>query len=235
MKILSVIPARGGSKSIPRKNILILAGKPLIAYTIENALQSKYINRVIVSTDDNEIASVSRKYGSEVIIRPESISGDAASSESALLHVLDYLDNLENYKPDLLVFLQCTSPLTTSGDIDGTIDSLIKNVSNTAFSATYFNYFIWEKCADGGVKGINHDKTIRQLRQERTDQYLETGAVYVMKVEGFKKARHRFFGTTSFYIMPNERSIEIDEPIDFKIAEILMYERQKNKFMPHKN
>lgn len=227
MKILSIIPARGGSKGIPRKNILNIAGKPLIAYTIENAISSKFINRVIVSTDDIEIATISKRYGAEVIQRPENISGDKASSESALLHALGFLNTSENYEPDLLVFLQCTSPLTAPEDIDGTINTLIEQGADSSFSATSFDYFIWGLDNESNFIGINHNKTQRVLRQDKEGQYLETGAVYVMKLKGFLKAKHRFFGKTTFFLTPKERCFEIDEPIDFKVAEFLLSERNK--------
>ena len=128
MSIISIIPARGGSKGIPRKNIKMLAGKPLIAYNIIESQCSLQIDRVVVSTDDAEIAEVSKSYGAEIVWRPRNISDDEASSESALLYTLSYLKEKENYKPDLLVFLQCTSPLTLSEDIDGTINALIAEI-----------------------------------------------------------------------------------------------------------
>jgi len=108
--ILALIPARGGSKGIPHKNIRLLNGKPLIAYTIEQAQQTPAITRVVVSTDDAEIAGVAQKYGAEVVWRPAGLSGDTATSESALLHALDHLRDTEGYEPDLVVFLQATSP-----------------------------------------------------------------------------------------------------------------------------
>jgi N-acylneuraminate cytidylyltransferase len=126
MKYLAIIPARGGSKGIPRKNIRPLAGKPLLAYNIEAARNSRYIQRVVVSTDDPEIARVAQQYGAEVVWRPAEISGDTASSESALLHTLATLREQESYAPDVLVFLQCTSPLTLAEDIDGVITALLE-------------------------------------------------------------------------------------------------------------
>ncbi|MFC1813507.1 cytidylyltransferase domain-containing protein [Thermodesulfobacteriota bacterium] len=230
-KVLVVIPARGGSKGIPRKNVRMLAGKPLIAHTIEHAHHARKVNRIVVSTDDPEIASVSKQYGAEVIIRPAEISGDTASSESALLHSLDYLEQTENYNPDLLVFLQCTSPLTKPEDIDGTIQILVKEKADTALAVTPFHYFLWKKDEAGNGIGINHNKEIRLLRQEREEQFLETGAVYVMRAKEFKKKKHRFFGKTAMYNMPPERCLEIDDPIDFRIAEILMREFQQKDWI----
>ena len=226
MECLAIIPARGGSKGIPRKNIHPLGGKPLIAYSIEQVRRARLINRVVVSTDDTEIAAVSQGYGAEVVWRPAKISSDSASSESALLHTLEHLQKSEGYKPDILAFIQCTSPLTLAEDIDGTIQTLLDEGADSALAVTPFHYFLWMEQASGDIIGINHDKQVRLLRQEREPQFLETGAVYSMRVSGFIQARHRFFGKTAIYIMPPERHLEIDEPVDFRIAEVLLREQR---------
>ena len=215
---LAIIPARGGSKGIPRKNVLPVAGRPLLEWTIRAALAARRVDRVVVSTDDPEIAAMARRSGSGVVDRPLEISGDSATSESALLHVLDHLRSVEGYEPDLVAFLQCTSPLTAPEDIDGTIDALIRDGADTALAVVPFHYFLWR--ADG--TGINHEKRERQRRQDREPQYLEAGAVYVMKAEGFRSARHRFFGRTALYEMPGDRRWEIDDPIDLEVAEVLL-------------
>ena len=225
MECLAIIPARGGSKGIPRKNVHPLLGKPLIAHSIEQAQLSRLVNRVVVSTDDAEIAAISRQYGAEVVWRPAEISGDSASSESALLHALEHLRQAEGYQPDLLVFLQCTSPLTLAEDIDKTIQALLAAQADSALAAIPFHYFIWKPDESGDALGVNHDKRVRLLRQEREPQYLETGAVYVMRVPGFVGAKHRFFGKTALHVMPAERRLEIDDPVDFEIAGVLMQEQ----------
>ena len=224
---VAIIPARGGSRGIPRKNVRILADKPLIAHTIERALQARLVDRVLVSTDDDEIAAVSEQYGAEIIWRPTDISGDTASSELALLHAIDYLQETEGYRPALVVFLQCTSPLTLPEDIDGTVQSLVEENADSALAVTPFHFFLWRRDKSGDAVGINHDKQVRPLRQERKQQFLETGAVYVMRTQGFKEAKHRFFGKTAMYVMPAERCLEVDEPVDFRIAEALMREYQE--------
>ena len=222
MKCIAVIPARGGSKGILKKNIQPLAGKPMVAHSIVAALKTPSINRVFVSTDDLEIAAVSREYKAEIIMRPAEISGDAATSESALLHALDHLEQTEGYIPDLIVFLQCTSPLTLAEDIEGTIRALIQNHADSALSVSPFHYFLWGYDQDGEVMAINHNKSFRPRRQDRDPQFVETGAVYVMRVEGFKAVKHRFFGKIAMYEMPLERRLEIDDPVDLQIAEVLM-------------
>lgn len=227
-KILGIIPARGGSKSIPKKNLHLLAGKPLLTYVIEQAHLSRYVNRIVVSTDDPAIAAVAREYGAEVVMRPEELSNDTASSEAALLHTLDYLRESENYEPDIIVFMQCTSPLTLSEDIDGAVEVFLNEKADSALTVTPFHYFLW-RCSEEGAVGINHDKFIRPLRQEREPQFLETGSIYVMRTAGFKNVKHRFFGKTVMYVIPQERCLEIDEPVDFLMAEVLLKYRDKEK------
>jgi len=222
IETLAIIPARGGSKSIPGKNLVPLVGKPLIAHAIQTALSTPEITRVTVSTDDREIAATAKTYGGEIVWRPAEISGDSASSESALLHTLETLEAAEGYTPELVVFLQCTSPLTKPEDIQGTIQVLLDENADSALAAAPFHYFLWQKDESGEARGINHDKKRRPLRQERQAQYIEAGAVYVMRTEGFKQARHRFFGKTVIHVMPGERCFEIDDYADIKIAEALL-------------
>lgn len=219
--VLAIIPARGGSEGIPRKNVLPIAGKPLLAYVVGEALASRVVDRVLVSTDDPEIAAVAKRFGAGVIRRPAEISGSRASSEAALLHALETLKAQENYEPDLLVFLQCTSVLTSVEDIDGTVEALIREEVDTALAVTDFHYFLW-KVVDGNATGINHDKSFRPMRQDREPQFLETGGVYVMRVPGFKAAGYRFFGKTALHETPGERSFEIDNPPDMIVAEALL-------------
>jgi CMP-N-acetylneuraminic acid synthetase len=221
---LAIIPARGGSKGVPRKNIRLLSGRPLIGWTIEAAREAQQVSRVVVSTDDEDIARVSKQFGAEVVQRPIDISGDTASSESALLHTLNHLRETEGYQPDLTAFLQCTSPFTASADIDATILTLREQRADSAFSASRFFHYIW-RMDEPGASGINHDKKIRQRRQDRAPEYLENGAIYVMETTGFLEAKHRFFGKTVIHEMDARRSLEIDDLDDFAMAEAVLRNR----------
>lgn len=223
MEILAIIPARGGSKGIPKKNIQSVGGKPLIVRTIETALKSKIINRLIVSTDDEKIAEISKLGGSEVMMRSADISDDNASSESVLLDVLEKLKKHENYVPDIIVFLQCTSPFIEAEDIDGTINAMVDNHADCALAVTEFHHFLWKYYeSQETVVGINHnEKKIRKRRQDLANQYLEAGSVYVMKANGFLKKKSRFFGKISIHVIPRERVFEIDEPIDLTISDFI--------------
>ena len=221
-QILAIIPARGGSKGIPRKNLRVVGGKPLIQRTIEAAQRSLRVHRIVVSTDDQDIASIARSCGVEVVMRPVELSNDTASSESVLLHVLEHLQQIEHALPQYIVFLQCTSPLTRPEDIDGAVDLLLANEADNVFSASLFHHFLWRRDENEEAMPVNHEKSIRLRRQDRSPEFIETGALYVMNTEGFLKAGHRFFGKTMLYEIPRERSIEIDEPMDLDIVAILL-------------
>lgn len=218
-EVLAIIPARGGSKGVPRKNVLPLGGVPLVARTIQAAFASAATSRVVVSTDDEEIADVARAFGADVVVRPPELASDISSSEDALLHVLDEMRASESYEPDLVVFLQCTSPFTVGADIDGTIDVLEAEGAESAFAASRSHGFLWRRGADGSALGVNHDPAMRAMRQQREAEFLESGAVYVMRTAGFLASRHRFFGRVAVYELPPERVLEIDEPEDFELAE----------------
>lgn len=217
-EVLALIPARGGSKSLPRKNVLPLGGIPLIAHTIRAAQSASLVTRVAVSTEDAEIAEIAGRFGADVVDRPMELASDEASSESALLHALSHLDAAEGYRPDIVCFLQCTSPLTAAEDIDNVLAKLISAKADTALAVTRFHYFLWRLNADGNAVGVNHDKAARLRRQDREAEFLETGAVYAMDANGFRQARHRFFGQTVVHEMPAARVLEIDDPEDFELA-----------------
>jgi len=221
-KILAIIPARAGSVGIKNKNLQQILGKSLVAWTVGAAKGSRFDLRVVVSTDGQEIAGEAIRCGAEVVMRPPAISDGLAKSEDALLHVLDELDRKESYSPEIIVFLQCTSPLTSPEDIDGTIDALLDDGADSALAVTPSHYFLWKQRPDGTWDGVNHDKLSRPMRQQREPEFLETGAVYVLNTEGFLKSKHRFFGRTAVYVMPPERRLEIDDWSDLSLARIIM-------------
>src|SRR5690242_12671648 len=145
MQVLAIIPARGGSKGIPGKNLRPLGGVPLVARAVAAARGARRVSRVVVSTDDPEIARVAREAGAETVVRPPALSGDRVPSEAALLHVLEHLQQGEGYAPELTVFMQCTSPFTTGEDVDGAIDALLAGSADTVLSVTPFHGFLWRR------------------------------------------------------------------------------------------
>jgi CMP-N,N'-diacetyllegionaminic acid synthase len=219
--IVSIIPARGGSKGIPGKNIKPLLGKPLIGWTIKSSVASNRIDTTFVSTDSSEIARVSESFGAKVISRPAKISGDQASSEDALLHFLDFLEENENILPDYVVFLQCTSPIRGSVDIDQAIDKIIHDKADSLLSVVPNHRFIWESgCA--GFKSINYDYKARQRRQDLNPQYMENGSIYIFKPWVLREKNNRLGGKVTFYTMARESGFEIDNILDFELCEFIM-------------
>ena len=214
---LAVIAARGGSKGIPRKNLRTVGGVPLVARTVQATLLARSIGRVVVSTEDSEIANVAIRYGAEVVWRPEELATDDASSESAWLHVLVEIWRTKWEAPEIVVALQCTSPFTAPEDIDGTVDALLWANADCAFSVERWHSHLWRP---GGV-AVGHDPHVRLRRQDQAPTYRETGAVYAMRRAGFLTARHRVFGRVAMHEVPAERSMEIDTEHDLRVAQAL--------------
>ena len=215
---IAIIPARGGSKGIPNKNLQTVGGVTLIARTIAACLKSESINTVYVSTDSDDIAAVALNNGALVIRRPVDISGDTASSESALLHALNEIERTASL-PKNVLFAQCTSPFISHTDVDGIIGLL--NDHDCALTVTHNHTFIWRRDNAGNAIGINHNSAIRLPRQQLDPEFKETGALYAMNIDQFRKSGHRFFGRIGMYEVPADRSMEIDEPGDLRLANTL--------------
>lgn len=209
-----VIPARGGSKGIPRKNLRFVDGLPLVARAVRAAQASRLVNSAVVSTDDDEIAEIARNHGADVIIRPDSLSTDESSSESALLHYLE----VRNITRGKLLLVQPTSPFLEGNDLDQLVERL--GSFDSALTVTESHSFIWRQDSTGSLSGVNHNSSVRTRRQDLTHhEYAENGAAYGMDVIGFHRARHRFFGRIGFVVMPKIRSLEIDSIDDLQLAE----------------
>lgn len=220
MNTVAIIPARGGSKGVPRKNLCPLAGKPLIVHSILDAKEAKLIDRVYVSTDDSEIAGISKLYGAEVIQRPAELATDTASSEVALLHALTEIEQAGCF-PELVVFLQCTSPIRTGGDIDGAIAQLMSENADSLLSVSPSHRFLWEQ-AEGSAKSINYDYRQRPRRQDMSPQFVENGSLYIFKPWVLKSLGNRLGGKISLFIMSELASRDIDSVLDFEMVEFLL-------------
>jgi YrbI family 3-deoxy-D-manno-octulosonate 8-phosphate phosphatase len=215
-EVVAVIPARGGSKGVPGKNLRRVGGVPLIGRAVAAARNAGRVDRVVVSTDDDEIAAVAREWGAEVVDRPADLAGDAASSESALLHALDVL-RARAVETSILVFIQATSPFVDPADLDDAIGRVAAGSEDVVFSAVESWGFLWRHGADG-MRGINHDPARRPRRQDRAPEYLETGAFYVLDAAGFRVARHRFFGSTGVALVEQRHALEIDTAEQLRLA-----------------
>ena len=210
---LALIPARGGSKGIPGKNLQKVGGVPLICRSIRAAQASNAVGRVMVSTDDDAIAAAAEAEGAGVIRRPAAIASDTASSESALLHALELLEQQGPLETEL-VFLQCTSPFTTGHQIDAVLSALQAEGFNSSFAVSPWHGFLWR--ADG--RGINHDPAQpRQRRQDLEPAFLETGAIYAMNVAAFRRCGSRFSPPTR-PVMLEHVGPEIDTPEDLALC-----------------
>jgi YrbI family 3-deoxy-D-manno-octulosonate 8-phosphate phosphatase len=219
-RALAVIPARGGSKGIPRKNVRPICGKPLLGWTIEAARAARQVDRIVVSTDDPEIAAVARRFGADVIDRPAEISGDTASSESALLHALDHLRDTKGYEPDLVVFLQATSPLRRPGDVQAAIETLEQERADSLFSACTAHGFVW-RLHEGRLRSLTYDYRSRPRRQEIGEDLVENGSIYVFRPSVLRETNNRLGGKVAVYRMDPLDSFQIDEPGDFERMEQL--------------
>ncbi|MEW6600336.1 MAG: acylneuraminate cytidylyltransferase family protein [Nitrospirota bacterium] len=230
--ILCVIPARGGSKGLPGKNIKQLLGKPLIAYTIEQARKSKYIDRVIVSTEDDAIAAVSKTFGAEVPFqRPAELARDDSSMMDVLLHAVKWMEENAGFSFNILVLLHVTTPLRETDDIDRCIELLVDGKADNVFSVAeayrnpYFNMV--------EVTGGNEVRLVKEgrfaTRQSAPEVYDMNASIYVWWKDTLKTEKGLFLKKTRIYPMPRERSVDIDEPLDFRIAEMLMKDKQRSK------
>lgn len=225
--ILAIIPARGGSKGIPRKNVRLLGGKPLLAYSVEHALQARQVNRTIVSTDDSEIAEIARQYGAEVLVRPPELATDTSSTESVLLHALSVLEQDEGYVPSLLILLQPTSPLRQPEDIDNAIDTFNTAGADSLFSCYHSHAFHW-KLQDDRPVSINYDYHHRPRRQDMAPEYIENGSIYITRPEILKQYENRLEGRICLYEMDFLDSFEVDAEEDFLLIEQLLHLQYRN-------
>jgi len=230
MKVLAVVPARGGSKGIPKKNIKSLAGKPLINYTVEAALQSQYHLRVVVSTDDEEIAEIARAAGAEVpFLRPAELARDDTADLPVCQHALRWLMMHENYCPEIVVWLRPTSPLRTVQDINAAVQLLLETGADCARSVCLAEHHpYWMKRLEGNrllpfVEGVDESKYYR--RQELPPAYRLNGAVDVTWCKRILEDGKLFGGDMRGYVMPVERSVDLDSEIDFVLAELLLQRR----------
>ena len=228
-RVVAIIPARGGSKGLPGKNIRELCGKPLIAWSIEQGLECKYIDSIVVSTDSDDIAAVARQYGAQVpFLRPASLAGDEASSMDVLFHALDHLngaDEIFHY----VVLLEPTSPLRDVSDISGALETLdrggLESIVGVAKAENLHPAFLYV-VRDGVLRPMSGTQPIGMRRQDlKEDYYYLEGSIYAGSVTSLRKNRSFYHATTAPWIVDRYKAIEIDEMSDFIAAEALMQAR----------
>ncbi|MBN1914134.1 MAG: acylneuraminate cytidylyltransferase family protein [Candidatus Omnitrophica bacterium] len=233
MKICAIIAARGGSKGVPGKNIRRLLGKPLIAYSIKQAVSCPGIDKVIVTTDSSGIARLARKYGAETpFLRPARLATDSCGKLAVLQHAVMFMRQRMGYFPDLIVDLDPTSPLRNIADIRACIKLARNNACDAVISATpakknpYFNMV--ELCGDKTVRLCKKSgRRQSQRRQDAPSVYEMNASIYVYRTASLLKMKTLWDGKLMMHQMPPERSVDIDRELDFKVVEYLMKEGVK--------
>lgn len=232
-EIVGLITARGGSVSVPRKNVRLLAGKPLIAWVIEAALHSQGLSRVIVSTDDEEIAAIARRWGVEVPFRrPAELAGPDSSHISVVEHAIHWLAEHENSRPDYMMLLQPTSPLCTAEDIDAAIEIARKRDAIAVVSlceTDHHPYLVKRILADGTLEDLIPTDIPYLRRQVLPSAYVLNGAIYLNRRESLLGDRVFVPRGTYPYIMPRERSLDINTMADFYLADLILRDRDRTR------
>lgn len=230
---VGIVPARGGSKGIPGKNLKLVAGKPLIAWTIETAFAATMLDRVIVSTDSSEIAAVARRYGAETpFIRPAELAQDDTSGVAPVLHAAQWLAENEGYHPDLIIVLQPTSPLRIPADIDRAIELACEKQADAVVSVAPVEahpYWMKRRDHDGRITDfMNVDQPIER-RQDLPELYVLNGAIYLARREVLMERETFYTDNTFSLIMPIERSLDVDSPWDLYLADLILRDRRGNE------
>lgn len=221
--MIAIVPARGGSKGLPGKNIKMLCGKPMIAYTIEAAKKSKYINHVIVSTDDEQIAKIAVQYGADVpFLRPDFLASDNAQAIDNYIYTIERLSKEWNIPIEEFVVLQPTSPLRIVEDIDGAIEMFIQKKADSVISYTSEAHPVcWHKYIDENNAFIDIFESTIANRQDFKKSYYPNGAIYVFRSSMIRNRKY-YTGKSYAYIMPRNRSVDVDYQEDFDYVEFLL-------------
>lgn len=219
-QVVAIIPARGGSKGIANKNTLTIAGKPLLAWSIETALTSKKVDSVWVTSDSGEILDIAVKYGANAIVRPAEISDDKASSESAWLHALDEIE--KEIRVNMIVGMQATSPVRGNNDLDEAIELFRQKRLDSLISVTEVrDHNVW-RLGDSGPAPVNHDFNNRKRRQDCEPQYLENGSFYIFTPKLLRKNNNRIGGVIGLYKQEEYKMYQIDDPEDVRLCEAIL-------------
>lgn len=226
MQVVAIILARGGSKGLPRKNILPFCGKPLLAWSIEQC-RAGGLDQIFLSSDSNEVLNIGKQFGATGILRPKEISGDTSSSESGWLHGLDAVEELLG-EVDWVFAPQVTSPLRDSSDVRLSIELAKTGKYDSIFSCNVLeDFFVWQEFK-GVMKSLNYDWRSRPRRQDTDIRYLENGSFYLFKPQILRFYQNRLGGRIGGFQMSSWKMFEIDSLIDFQKCELLMKEILEN-------
>ena len=220
-KVIAIILARGGSKGIPRKNVLDFAGHPLVAWSVIQAKISKEIDEVYISSDSDEILEIAQSYGAKIIKRPDEISGDSAKSEEAIVHALSILGSNQ----EMIIMLEPTAPLRKADDLDNCVRMFRNERWDSCFSGALLqDFLLWKKDKNGDLTSLNYDYKNQGPRQMREPDYVENGAIFIFKPEIMLKNKNRFGGNIGLF--PNNfwQSFEIDDTEDWDFVELIFRE-----------
>lgn len=223
LKVLALIPARGGSKGIPRKNLAPLGGKPLIHWTLDSALRAALVSRVAVSTDDDDIAQVARAAGAGVIPRPTELAGDTAHTDPVLEHALEYLQREEAYRPDVILLLQCTSPLRGASVMDEAIRLLADSGCDCVLTVCHVqNSHVSGHLSPEGLWEPRYRYGERIFSQNVRTLYTENGSLWALRREVLETHHNRLGGEVRALVMDWAHSVDIDTPEDLWLTERLL-------------
>jgi CMP-N,N'-diacetyllegionaminic acid synthase len=235
-KIVAIIPARKGSKGIKNKNLIKIIGIPLIKFSIDYAKKSTLIDKVFVSTDGDKISKISKKYGAEIISRPKNLSNDFASSDSAVMHAIHYINKILKYNFDIVVFLQPTTALRKLGELDSAIKLHVKKNVDTVFSSVDYDPFLWKK--RGKFFSPVSFNPYKRKRRQTISSINETGSFYITKKKSFLKYKNRFGKKVINYNCDYHSILEIDKFKDYVYINDLIKTNIPKKYklcIPKKN
>lgn len=221
-KNICIIPARGGSKGIPKKNILKICGKPLIIYSLEIALKSKLFEDIIVSSDDDEILSIVKKFNEKVIClkRPDHLSGDVIMPDFAVIHAIEFYRDFKNYLPEITTFLQPTSPIRRLEDLIGSVKTLDNPYFNSCVSVHKNHDFVWEQTKD--KKSYLPSYGENRPRRQEYSKFVENGSIFVTRTNHFLKTKNRLAKPITIFEIPSKCSFQLDDTDDLIILEALI-------------
>jgi len=232
MEILAVIPGRKGSKGVVNKNIRKINNKPLISYSIKAALKSKYIKRVVVSSDSDEILEIANSYNVESIERPEYLAQDDSSTIDVIKHVLNVVNQTKDYFPEILMLLQPTSPLRDANDIDSAVKMFLEDDSaDSLISVSKFNHNpFWSfKIEDKFLSPAFNEEFLNKRRQELPELFLPNGAIYIIKTSELLEKNSFYVEKTKPFLMSEEKSLDIDTELDLKLVKCLINDKKEEK------